>query len=359
MSDHNTYLAFVYGGESSEHDVSVKTFAYFLERIRTVGLASHLTPELVVYITRQGEAVVSPFSASQEAESYAEQGEKMSLLSAFQRIKDQELFVCALMYGQNGEDGRLQGAMEFFSIPSNTGTVLPGSLCMSKYHLNQYLQGNFSSISIPQTVAVRSRENLHDQLKKFVGMEIVVKPNSLGSSVITEKMVYEGEAIEQAHKLIRNILEYDSSALVQEYVFGTEYTVACLEKDDEVMVLPAIRIETESHFFGSKEKYITGFSEEIIVPEDEDTTLLKKAKQAAREIFIDIGAQNAVRFDFIITDSQVYFLEANPYPGVTRGSLLPKMLRTRGWDVENLVEIYVQNALSRGKAKTEFVVELS
>jgi D-alanine-D-alanine ligase len=190
-------------------------------------------------------------------------------------------------------------------------------------------------------------------------MEIVIKPNSLGSSVMTEKMTYSGESVAAAHRLIRNILEYDSVALVQEYVFGTEYTIACLEKDNDVLVLPAIRIETETHFFGSKEKYVPGFSDEIIVPESEDTDLLRVAKQASQKIFVDVGARNAVRFDFIITDSKVYFLEANPFPGLTQGSLLPKMLRTKGWDVENLVSIYVENAQNHGKAKTEFVVKFT
>lgn len=359
MSDHTTQLAILFGGESSEHDVSLKTFLYFCDRIKNKGLRPDISVSLVVYITRDGQAVVNTFDPNRPLAEYSDTSVKTSLLQAFQTIKDQNLFVCGLLYGQNGEDGRLQGLLEFLSIPSNLGSVLPGSLTMSKYHLNQYLQGNTTTVKIPQTVAVRSVENISQQLSIFAGKEIVIKPNSLGSSVMTEKMVYAGETISAAHALIENILQFDDKALVQEYVFGTEYTVACLEKDGQVLVLPAIRIETASHFFGSKEKYIAGFSEEIIVPESEDTELLKQAKHAAREIFIDIGARNAVRFDFIITDSAVYFLEANPFPGLTQGSLLPKMLRTQGWDVEDMVGIYVDNARAHGKAKTEFVVELS
>jgi D-alanine-D-alanine ligase len=359
MSDHTQNIAIVYGGESSEHDVSIKTFLYLFSRLLEKPLRSDLKISAVVYITRDGQAVVSQYDATKDPVTYHDTARTSSLIDAIKQVKEQNLFLCSLMYGQNGEDGRFQGLCEFLSIPSNLGSVLPASLTMSKYHLNQYLQGNTTAVKIPLTVTLRSSDDLENQLSKFAGREIVVKPNSLGSSVMTEKITYDDASKAHAHELIAQILQYDEIAMVQEYVSGQEYTVACVEKDGEVIVLPAIRIETEGNFFGSKEKYITGFSNEVVVPEAEDPELLKKAKQASKEIFIDLDCRNAVRFDFIITDSEAYFLEANPFPGFTKGSLLPKMTRTRGWDIEDMIGIYVDNAKQHTKAKTEFVVELS
>lgn len=352
-------VAVLFGGQSSEHDASRKSFAYLYERIITVGLRKDLAVSHIIFLNRNGQAVVSLYDPNKSAENYESDGDVVSLFKAFELISENDLFAYGVFYGQNGEDGRLQGLAGFFSISSNFGSLLSCALSISKYHLSQYVSSNAESISVPRTIRVTSSDDAPNILKGFLNKEIVVKPNSLGSSILTEKFTYTTKNRSNVTNLVKQILELDNAALVQEYVLGTEYSCACLEKDGEVLMLPAMRIETPGNFFGQKEKFIAGHSKEVIVKPEEDDSQLTIAKNAARDLFIDLDFRNAVRFDFIMNENGIYFLEANPLPGILRGSILPQMLRTKGWDVEDLVSISFDNERRQKKLKTDFSFKIN
>lgn len=351
-------IAIAFGGQSSEHEPTRKSFAYMLERIQTVGLRDDLELSHVLYITKDGGAVYSAYDETKVAPSYEDMESFISLTDAVKAIKDNNLFLYGILYGQNGEDGVIQGMTEFFSVNSNLGSVLSCSLSMSKYHLNRYINGNYDIVKVPLTVSLQDVEDVKAHLSCFEQREIVVKPSSLGSSVLTEKLLYSEDAVAHLSGLGSNILKLDSRILVQEYIEGAEYSCGCLEKDGEVLVLPLVRIETQGKFFGQTEKFIPGYSKESIVDEKDDTPILKKAKLFAKEIFQDLDFRNAARIDFIVKDEEIYFLEINPLPGILRGSVMTKMLRTQGLDVENLVEISFDNSQRRSKNKTEFYFQV-
>jgi D-alanine-D-alanine ligase len=225
---------------------------------------------------------------------------------------------------------------------------------MSKYHLNQYVRANFPQIKVPQTVAVTTTDELGEMLAELKNKQIVVKPNSLGSSVMTEKFHCTDEEFPKIRKLIESILKYDTRALVQEYIKGTEYSCSCLEYEGGVLLLSAVKIETANNFYGQKEKFLKGNSSTTVISEGDESLILTRAKQASAAIFKDLDFYNAARFDFILTDTDMYFLEANPMPGILGGSILTLALRANGWDVENLVEIAVDNERRRKKKATEY-----
>lgn len=354
-------IAIMYGGRSSEHDATRKSFEYLYERIRQKGLKYNLRVSYIVYITKDGRAITSQYNSAKEAVHYENITKEnlTSLIDAFKLLIDNNCFVYTILYGQNGEDGRIQGVADFFSMKTNSGGIISCALGMSKYHLNQYVKSNFPGLTIPETVSLKNTLDIRRKLDRFKNREIVVKPNSLGSSVMTEKFLYQERCLPKIEKLIHSILQYDVRVLIQEYISGTEYSCGCLEKNGKIIKLPAIRIETPGNFFGQKEKFIAGYSKEIITDKTSETSQIKKMKNLAKEIFVDLDFQNAARFDFIITDKNIYFLEANPLPGVLRGSILTKMLRTKGWDVENLIEITFNNREARRQLDTKFKFEIN
>jgi len=346
-------IAVVYGGKSSEHETARKSFGYLYSRLQTVGLRDDLQVTHIIYITRDGRAIVSAFDAAKSAEAY-EAGEKVSLLEAIKFIADNDLFLYGVLFGQNGEDGRAQGMADFFALKTSLGGLISCAIGMSKYHLNQYVRTNFPQIKVPQTVALTTADKLEEALAELKGKEIVVKPNSLGSSVMTEKFRYTDDEFPKIRKLIESILIYDTRALVQAYVKGVEYSCSCLEYAGNVMPLSAVKIETANNFYGQKEKFIAGHSSTTVICEEDDSAVLSRAKRAGMAIFSDLDFRNAARFDFILTDTDVYFLEANPMPGILQGSILTKAMRVNGWDVENLVEIAVDNERNRKAKATEY-----
>ncbi len=350
-------IAIMFGGQSSEHEPTRITFEFLLNRIKDKGLRTDLELSHIIYVTKTGTAVATNYDPKKSASEY-EKGEEISLLEAYQIIKDNNLFLFGILYGQNGEDGVSQGVAKLLSIKSNLGSVFSCAIGMSKYHLNKYVHANFPTIKVPETIGVRNIANLEKQLKIFEGQEVVVKPSGLGSSVLTEKFEYSKKTFSEVKAIIEQILELDSIALIQKYIKGTEYSIACLEKDEDVLVLPAIRIETKHNFFGQREKYIAGYSKEIVIKEKDESKLLKQAKKTAKDIYLDLNYQNAVRFDVIISDNEIYFLEINPLPGMLRNSILPRLLRTQGWDLEDLVAVTFDNANNRRTIGTDFFFQV-
>lgn len=343
-------IAVVYGGQSSEHETARKSFEYLYSRLQTTGLRGDLKVAYIIYITRDGGAIISPYDGMQAPLDY-EKGECLTLIDAVKFIIENNLFVYGVLFGQNGEDGRAQGMADFFSIKTSLGGIISCALGMSKYHLNQYIRTNFPQIKVPETVALTAIEGAEEVLSELRGKEVVIKPNSLGSSVMTEKFHFTDSEFPKMQELIKSILEYDTRALVQEYVKGVEYSCSCLEYKEEVLPLSAVKIETVNNFYGQKEKFTKGHSTQTVIDKKSDSPILSRAKQTSVAIFKDLDFRNAARFDFILTDNEVFFLEANPMPGILSGSILTQALRAEGWDVENLVEITVDNE-ERRKSKT-------
>lgn len=346
MNSEKCKIVVVYGGKSSEHDVSRSSFAYLHFRLAENMLRNGLLVSHVIYITREGKAVLSEYKSSKQQLAF-ENGTMIDLVDAFQAVKKMNLFVYSLMYGQNVEDGNAQGMVSFFSIHSNFGSTLSCALGMSKYHLNRYVKCNFPRFKVPETVGIHDLRNLKKELERFINREIVIKPNSLGSSVLAEKFKYTEDEYPKINLHIRKILELDKLALVQEYVKGIEYTLGCLEIDNQVINLPSLKVETKNNFLGYKEKYITGVDKVTVIKDSGNHRLLSIAKIVAREIFIDLGFQNAARFDLILRDNSIFFLEINPVPGIAKKSALITMLRAEGWDIEKLIEVSVDNQLKR------------
>lgn len=347
-------IIIVYGGQSTEHDASKKSFEYLCSRINSVGLRGDLQVSHILYVTRDGKATISNYDKTKDASYYEKNDNYVSIFDAFKFIKKNGLFAYTILHGQNGEDGRAQGVSDFFSLRSDFGSVLSCTLGMSKYHFNQYLKGNFTKIKFPETVCLRNPKNIEKEIVHLKGKEIVVKPNSLGASILTEKFILNDEFFSRILGLCQRIFEFDVMVLIQEYIKGIEYSCGCLEKDEEVIVFPLVRIETPNNFFGHKEKHIQGYSKEILIEEIDDTKLLQTAKDVMRKIFCDLNFRHAARFDFIVRDNDIFFLEVNPLPGIMKNSIFPKMLRSKGWDVEDLIAICFDNEKSRKKVKTEF-----
>jgi D-alanine-D-alanine ligase len=346
-------IAIVYGGQSSEHETARKSFGYLYSRLQHMSLSDDLKVAYIMYIRKDGRAVMSSYDATKSAEDY-ETDQSIALIDAFKFIIDNDLFIYGVLFGQNGEDGRAQGMADFFSLKSSFGGVISCALGMSKYHLNQYVKTNFPQVKVPATVAVTTVENLDKMLEIFKDKEIVVKPSSLGSSVMTERFRFTDDELPRIRELMTSILNYDTRALVQEYVKGIEYSCSCLEYKGEVRPLSAVKIETATNFYGQKEKFLKGQSRAIVIAEENDSPLLRQTKQASVDIFKDLDFRNAARFDFILTNTEVFFLEANPMPGTLQGSILTKALRADGWDVENLIEIAVDNQRSHKAKATEY-----
>lgn len=346
-------LVLVFGGESSEHDVSIKSFLSAYEVIKN---SSKLKKKLkyVFYITRDGKVVKTTANFSKCANNYFEEKANCDIFDMLRTISKEKLFLFSTIHGGYGEDGSLQGASKLFNIESNLGTTLSTSLSMSKYHLNNYLL-NLKGMKIPKTTLLKSSKEF--DFKKFKDTTIIVKPNALGSSLFTQKFECIKKNENKIKKLIKNILKFDEHALIQEFIKGDEYSVGILEAKAN-KTLPILKVEANDEFFSHESKYKKGIANNKIIPLKDETKLHKKLKKLSLKIFDELCFNSMARVDFLVRGEEIYFLEVNTLPGLKQSSIYPSMLKEYGISYEEFILQLMKNSKRKQSKETTLVYDV-
>ena len=348
-------LIVLFGGVSSEHDASCKSFENVNKRLISRKVKDNFSDIKIGFINRAGKASITPHIPGQSVSYYQKKSSDMEGPDVCKYLTRDNHFTFSLLHGQRGEDGCAQGLAEFLSVRGSFGSVLGCSLAMSKYHSNRFVSGTFKGLKVPKTIAITSLNETSSILKSWSeGSKIVIKPSSLGASILTELLIASKENMERINGLISSILKYDKRALVQEFIAGEEYSCGCIERNGKVEVLPLIKISTDTGFFGHAEKHVAGKNSEVVIDEKHETLIHKKIKRLSKLLFTDIGLRHMSRFDFRVDGEDIYFLEINPLPGMMEGSLFPKMLNAKGLGVEDVILESYKNEASEQKKMTTF-----
>ncbi|MCA8035885.1 ATP-grasp domain-containing protein [Burkholderia arboris] len=344
-------ISIVFGGKSSEHRASVESFRHVAVEIHQGGL---IELEDIYYVDIEGRVTITPFQPDLPVDEYMESRESMPYWAALGRMANAGTFVLNLLHGNFGEDGHVQGAAAITSVPGSFGPVLAASLAMSKYHMNQFVASTHPEAKIPDTLVLHDRHLLEASthiIAQFSGATVVVKPNSLGASLFTHRYVVVSDNINSINTNLEQIFEYDTNALVQKYISGTEYSIGCIQKGDSIIALPAVRVETDGAFFGHEQKHRTGKAKEIVVTDE--STVIQALKRISVDIFRSVGFRNMCRFDFIVSpDDSIFFLEANPIPGLMRNSIFPKMLAASDITLGEAILQFRSNLLSESSRRS-------
>jgi D-alanine-D-alanine ligase len=241
------------------------------------------------------------------------------------------------VYGQWGEDGRMQGLLDVLGIPYTGSGVLSSALAMDKVMAKTVMAA--AGLDVPRGAVVSSSAGADLERARSVGLPAFVKPVASGSS-IGASIVERAEGLAPA---IADALEYDERALVEELLRGTELTVAVIG-NDEPTALPVVEIVTRRRFFDYIAKYDAGESEEI-VPARVSEDVARAAQDAALVAHAALGCRGMSRADFVWTGERMVALEVNTTPGMTANSLLPKAARAAGISFGELVTKLVDWAL--------------
>lgn len=232
------------------------------------------------------------------------------------------------LHGAYGEDGCVQGILEWLKIPYTGSGVLASALCMDKAVLNSLarLQG----IQLPKEAVLDLRqETLEDFLRgnKIPTLPVIVKPSREGSTINTT-IVKRKEELKAA---IKTALQSDSKVLIEEFIEGKEVTVAVLNGK----ALPSIEIIPKSGFYDYQSKYTKGMTE-YILPARVSAPCQAEMDRVSHHLYRWIGCAGVVRVDFMVKNDLPYFLEINTMPGMTETSLVPKAAREAGISFEAL-----------------------
>jgi len=173
-----------------------------------------------------------------------------------------------------------------------------------------------------------------------VGMPCFVKPNSGGSSFGTAKVLKSDEL----KTAIESALKEDSEVIIERYIKGTEVTCGLMKTGGGFTLFPITEIVSKNEFFDYEAKYTLGKADEI-TPARIDEEMTGKCQQAASVIYDLTFSSGIVRVDFIIKGNQLYFLELNSIPGMTRESIVPQQVECLGIPMEVVLQRVIDNAV--------------
>jgi D-alanine-D-alanine ligase len=246
-------------------------------------------------------------------------------------------FIC--LHGRYGEDGTVQGLCELLELAYVGSGVLASALAMDKVMSKQF----FSLAGIPTpdyAVLHRGKDFDTDEITARLGAKTVVKPANEGSAIgvtIVHSPVELPAAVGLAFK-------YDRSVLVERFVAGTEVTVGVLG-NEHALALPTLEIVPEHEFYDYDSKYLPGMSRHII-PARISEAARHECERLSIAAHLALGCRGMSRSDLIVTaEDEVYFLETNTIPGMTKTSLLPDAARAAGIEFPALCTRLVELAL--------------
>jgi D-alanine-D-alanine ligase len=244
-----------------------------------------------------------------------------------------------ILHGRGGEDGTLQGVLEFMGVPYTGCDVLSSSLGMNK--LMTKLVWLAQGVSTPAYEVLNDASNWAEVAKRL-GLPLVVKPvhegSSLGINIVDSAATLEGA--------YRDAAEYDREVMAEQFIDGDEYTVPILND----LSLPAIRLETDNVFYDLQAKYYSDKTRYLF-----DNPMTQGQQQSmqdeCRYAFQVLGCRDWGRID-VMRDKQGrnWLLEVNTTPGMTSHSLVPMAAEAAGLNFAQLTLVILNLALARAKA---------
>lgn len=256
--------------------------------------------------------------------------------------------VFPVLHGVNGEDGTVQGLFELAGIPYVGCGVLGSALGMDK----AYAKVVFEKEGIPQgkylaygrKQVMNETDRIIRQTEELLTYPCFVKPSNAGSSVGVSKAHDRTELIEALHFAAR----YDRRILIEEFIDGKEAECAVLGNDDPVAstvgeVIPC------NEFYDYEAKYQSGDESEVIIPARLPEPVIQKIREYAVRAFRALDLSGLARVDFFVRkeDGEVYINEVNTLPGFTKISMYPKLWEASGLPYGKLIEKLIDLAVER------------
>jgi len=338
-------VAVLMGGKSPEHDVSLVTGKGVVKNLDKKKY--EVVPVIVSRNGRDWQVKTLTqfnqlnFKINRGFKDLENNGKKNTSFSVPININPSPDVFFIAMHGPFGEDGTIQGMLDFLGVPYTGANVLASALGMDKIAFRKIME--YSKLPGPQWISFSKHEKIPWGKINKLGKTWVVKPSSQGSSVGVA-IVSQKSALKKA---INQALKYDGQVIVEPYIKGIEVSCGVLGST-KPYALPVIEICPKNEFFDYEAKYTPGMCEEI-VPARLSEKLTKKIQQLSVAVFKAINCKGFGRVDMLIKNNQPYILEINTIPGLTPTSLLPQEAKAAGISYSKLLDLVIQYAIDNSK----------
>ena len=337
-------IGVIFGGTSGEHDISLLTARGVLGAIDAtrydvvpIGISKFgrwaVGDDVLERLSRDAEAGHDQVEPGESTDSIGAISEALSLLS---NAAVDAIF--PLLHGPMGEDGTLQGLLEFCGVPYVGCGVAASAVAMDKGLAKDVFRSN-SIPTLPWTMVHRGRwqgrrERVLANLESSFAYPLFVKPANLGSSVGISKAGNREELATSLDLAAR----YDERLLVEPGIDAREIEIAILGNSDPQASVPG-EIRPHRVFYDYKAKYFDDATE-LIVPAALDDPLTRELQSLAIQSFEALACAGLARVDFLLErgTNKAYISEVNTMPGFTESSMYPRLWEASGIAYGELID---------------------
>ena len=350
-------LVLIYGGPSAEHEVSCVSALHVARAAEASGFEL-----LIIGVSRRDRAwrdVTTTCDVKQNNIAFPSPDtvsgptiDPVTFLSDLS-IREPGTVVFPIIHGTLGEDGALQGLLEFCNIPYVGAGVRSSALCMDK----AFAKAVLAQAGLPQPTyrVFRSptlSESDSEDIDASLGYPCIVKPANMGSSVGVTKVGSSAGLSAALH----TALAFDEVCLVETYVDGRELEVGVLGNGQDVTVSAVGEILPSEDIYSYDDKYNLGLAK-TVVPARLAASQTEEIRNLAAESYLSLGVDGMARVDFFISgEDQILVSELNTIPGFTPISMFPMIWEEAGLDflalVRKLVELGKQRHAKRSQLQT-------
>ena len=332
------HIAIIAGGDSSEHEVSLRSAAGLYGWISEAGYDATVVvlkgQEWTVAQMQDGKVQCTKESIDKNDFSFTRGGVKHTFDFAYITI-----------HGTPGENGILQGYLDMIGLPYSCCGVLAAAMTFNKYACNHYLAG--FGFHIGKSILLRKREyqmmsedhkvRIIDQVVNDLALPCFIKSNVGGSSFGCTK----AKTPDSILPAIERAFEEGDEVICESYMKGTEVTCGVYKTKDKAVAFPITEVVTKNEFFDYDAKYRGQVDE--ITPARIPDAIRDTIQAETLRIYDIIGAQGIIRVDWIITGEKINLLEVNTTPGMTPTSFIPQQVRAAGLDIKNVLTDIIEN----------------
>ena len=334
MENPKRNIAIVCGGDSSEHDVSMRSaqglYSFFDKERYNVYIVDVKGLDWNVHFE---DGTTAPIDKNDF--SFLVNGKLVVFDYAYITI-----------HGTPGENGIMQGYFELLHIPYSTSGVLVEAMTFDKFVLNNCLRG--FGVNVADSLLLRRGEEdkySEAEIASRIGWPCFVKPAADGSSFGISKV----KNADQLAPALRVAFMESDEVMIERYLKGTEISVGCYKTKNKSVVFPATEVVTSNEFFDYDAKY-NGQVEEITPARLNPETAERVAEETSK-IYDILHCNGIIRIDYIISQDQngrdvINMLEINSTPGMTATSFIPQQVKAAGLDIKDVLTDIIENQMS-------------
>ncbi len=357
MEKPRLHIGVVFGGMSAEHEVSWQSARNVMQAIDAEkylpvpiyidkqGTWFHLNPDELYSNEIMSAPDPKPIPPARRILLDPEAGK----LYLFQKDTGTRTHcldaIFPVVHGPYGEDGTLQGLCKLYQIPFVGAGVLSSAVCMDKEITKRLLQEhNIPGAKFFTVTRTRELQNMSETVE-MLGFPLFVKPANLGSSVGVTKV----NSFQELKKALSHVWQFDSKAIIEEYIKGREIECSVLGNEDPIASIPG-EIIPQAEFYSYQAKYLDPEGAILKIPADLPQDVIAKIQNMAIRSFLALGGEGMARVDFFLCpDGSILVNELNTIPGFTDISMYPKLWEASGLPCRELVHRLIQLALDRSK----------